>query len=831
MSATIGTSAFAWKPERTVLLCLLALIGPFPASQPFPRLERLDSGLRVAVVEDHALPLVSVQLWYGAGSACDPPGKPGLCSVAQAILEHRDDAALRLRAAGVRFESRTERDACYFASVLPPDFVEYVLDIEAQRMRPLPATAEMLAPALNAAALQYADQADDSDLTLLRHVLAAMFPAHPYQYLPGFVAESLKDLSATEVNEFLGRWFVPGNATLFVIGDVSTPTVLEQVRRIFGKLEWAEPQRRAEPTRPAEQTVRLSVQHADRAGVIIAWHTPPLGYFENAAIDVLMEHLCNEVDGPLHRSLGQLGSEPPRWQRHGWRDAGILVLSVDARTASPQALERAITTELTAVLEQIPDEISHNRGRALSGLRARRERATFWGRARLLAEYEVVGGDLLLAQFDAVRARGVSVGDVQAAAGLLNGARRVVVEIQPLESFARSPRAAPLAPSLVANPPARKDVAHLFERVSAISAAAPPLCQPQAIPPVAVGARGHVVTRSCRIATAEQAVVLSVRCSAGAKRGPLVPSSAALDVWIEGAARERWRDYASYHGIDCWPLAGEGAVGIRCGLRPGQVPAGIEWQTRLLQTMKLDGEQDDAALNEVDVIVVGRVAPGDVRQWADECWADWEPPRRAASSQRAAPLAAHPGLRLRWERSQGPGVSLKVSCELPASDVAQAFDDLEVDALAVLLGRVPFGRCRWTSDAVGDWGFWTVRQRELNARADVSAGRFEEVIRRIWERIRLLRRGALPPEQIEAALKLARAERLASLDSECTIADALWLGRANPWSIHEELTSERFIPIVGPALQSAAVRITVYSVEDLAAQVAALEKELNALEE
>ncbi|MCP5119653.1 MAG: insulinase family protein [bacterium] len=147
------------------------------------------------------MPLVSVQLWYKAGSALDDVNNPGLCHVTRTILEHRDDAALKLRAAGVRFESETLRDGCYFSSVLPLNFVEYVLDIEAGRMKKLAVSPEMVKAGLNAAAREYGSAKDEAarlDQEAERLMLAAMFPDHPYQHPPGLVAESLKDLKDQE---------------------------------------------------------------------------------------------------------------------------------------------------------------------------------------------------------------------------------------------------------------------------------------------------------------------------------------------------------------------------------------------------------------------------------------------------------------------------------------------------------------------------------------------------------------------------------------------------------------------------------------------------------
>ena len=323
MNARVFQVVSAWA----LAAGLLGLVATVARGDVSPQYKRLESGLRICVIEDHTLPLVSVQLWYGAGSACDPPTRPGLCATVRTILEHRDSAAAKLRAAGLQFESETLCDACRFSATLPPESLDYVLAIEAGRMQPLTATPELVAEGLNAAALQYATHTQrDPQHEMLRHVLAAMFPNHPYQYPPGFVAASLEKLSAEEVNEFLQRWFVPGNATLLVYGDVDPPVVFEKAVRHLGGLEWLPMEHRPEPPRVADEVVRVCIPTDGDPQLIIAWRTPPLGYYENAAIDVLMDGLCNPVDGPLCQQCVADGLRPPEWKRYAWRNEGLLVL-------------------------------------------------------------------------------------------------------------------------------------------------------------------------------------------------------------------------------------------------------------------------------------------------------------------------------------------------------------------------------------------------------------------------------------------------------------------------------------------------------------------------
>ena len=592
---------------------VILLAGLLQPGQPTPRFEQLDSGLRLVIVEDHALPLISVQLWYRVGAACDPPDKPGLSAVARALLEHRDDAALKLRAAGVRFESRTLPDACYFSSVMPPNLVKHVLDIEAERVKPLAATTEMLQLGLNAAARDYAELADDPNHVVMRQLLAAMFPEHPYQHPPGFVAESVRDLSVDDINVFLRHWFVPANATLFVIGDVSTVQVRDQVRRRFGDLEPTGPPRRAGPKRIDSEQIHISASHppgAGATGITIAWRTPPLGYFENAALDVLMQRLCNSVDGPLGQRLAEIGCGSPRWKRHAWRDAGMLVLSVDPREGSglndASKIETLIKRELARSVQEIPAEIEHNRARTLARREALDRLADFAHRAHELAACQVIGGDVLLARFAVSRIASVGVQDLrQAAAGLIE-ARTVFLR------RSATPSETDLAPA---------------------DESRPLTSQPSAEPGLANGASelpGKPMVRQL-----DNGVSISVRRLRGvgelAEVSTLVtmpqpPSEslqALLDVGSTRHSAQQLRDYLSYHGLDLSPLRRDSRVGLRSRGPTSHVAQMIELQSELLRFPAASQAGAIGQISAVEILVTGDVDAADVIPAARMAWGDW----------------------------------------------------------------------------------------------------------------------------------------------------------------------------------------------------------------
>ncbi len=582
----------------------IALLG---AGQVAPRFERLDNGLRVVVVEDHALPLVSVQLWYHVGSACDPPDRPGLSAVSRAILEHRDDAASKLREPGGRFESRTGHDACRFSSVLPPESLEHALDAEAARMQPLHVTREISRRGFEAAARAYAEVADNPNHVVTRQLPAAMFPDHPYQHPPGFVAESLKGLAPREVDEFLRRWFVPANATLFVIGDASSVRVLDLVRRKFGGLESTEPTRRPEPRRPDAETLHISISDARHAGVTFAWRTSPLGYFDNAAIDVLMHRLCNPVDGPLCRRLTEIGCGPPRWRRHAWRDAGMLALSVDAGTRTgPDDLtkiEMLIAEELAHAARETSTEIEHNRARTLARREVLNRTATFADRANALAAYQVVAGDALLADFAVPRIAAVAAPDVCRAAAELTIARTVLARTSAASGAVSRRHSRPPASQPSGEPRLPTDASRSSASLTTHD--------------LGNGVRVAVRQRRGSGELADVSTLLTM---------PRPPESlqTLLDTGSTRHSAKQIRDYLSYHGLDLAALRQDSRRGLRSRGPTSHLAQMIELQAELLRYPANGQPAELGEIRTVEILVAGDVDPAAAVAAARLAWGDWQ---------------------------------------------------------------------------------------------------------------------------------------------------------------------------------------------------------------
>jgi hypothetical protein len=441
---------------------------------------------------------------------------PGRCEVIRQRLEGGPVVPAALRACEVRFESRTLRDACYFAWFLPGALLEDALRIEAQRLPP----------------------------PLPRREGAG----------GGFEADG---------EEFLRRWFVPGNATLLVVGDVQPAAVRAAADRYFRDVPWGEPPRRAALPPP-------SIEHAKMpcAGLAVAWTTPGAADSENAALAVLMQRLCNVVDGPLCRRLTAAGCGSPRWRQEPGRSAGVLVLSVDsARDAA--AIETVIQEELERAVRDVPTEIELNRARALAARQVRLSQAGFAERALRIGFYEVVAGDAQLADWELPRVLQVTVGDLQRAAADLRPARTVYGP-----RVAGGDESAAVAVAL-----------HALDLGSA-------------------GVRQTIGDSAwITVCTQPAAPLVEVRTLAD---GPLDLSSALAlltTLWSPRHSAEQIRDYLAYHGLDLFPFVE--------GTRPGLISRGpsshvaqmIELQAELLQQVR----RILPAVRALDIVVTGDV--------------------------------------------------------------------------------------------------------------------------------------------------------------------------------------------------------------------------------
>jgi zinc protease len=340
---------------------------PFAFVPPAPVLRTLPNGLRVAVFQDHRLPLVHLQLLLPAGGAQDAEETPGAANATALLLR----AGTSSRTAGAfaadvdflggSISGTAARDySVVSGTFLSADFeagLELFADAvvnpvfppeEVDRLRAQ--AAEQLLPGRQNPAAQAEDR-----------LWAVAFQGHPYGRSPLGTLETLGRLDRETVRAFHRDFYRPDRAVLAIAGDVNVEGAFAAASDRFGS--WAgravTPPRPAVPAPPAAMRIRLVdrpglARSEVRIGLVCPSRTDPDALPLQAANDILGGGLSSRFTRSLQADGGL--SFDVRSSYAILRDAGLVSLGTSARNDSVGILVVRLRDELARLRTQPPAE-------------------------------------------------------------------------------------------------------------------------------------------------------------------------------------------------------------------------------------------------------------------------------------------------------------------------------------------------------------------------------------------------------------------------------------------------------------------------------------------
>lgn len=409
----------------------------------------LANGLDVLIHEDHACPIVSVNIWYHVGSKNEVPGRTGFAHFFEHLMfegsEHHDASYFQpLQAAGAILNGSTNADRTNYWEVVPTNAFELALWMESDRMG-------YLLPALTEA--KFSNQRD----VILNErrqsyenrpygmapmaMLAAIYPStHPYHWPTIGQVPDLHAARVEEVRDFFATYYHPANASIAIAGDVDTDAALAQVRRYF---EGIAPGPAVAPVRPEAPVLRgetrlLIEDRVELPRLYLAWVTPEMFAADDAELDLAADILANGKTSRLYRRLVyELRAATDVSAAQNSREAGGF-LQV-AATASPghtiAELERVIVEEIAKLASEGPtdDELERERIQAEAQFIYRLQTVGgFGGKSDQLNAYNMLLKDPGFFARDLARYQSVTRESLQAAVQrYLRNSNRVALSIVP----------------------------------------------------------------------------------------------------------------------------------------------------------------------------------------------------------------------------------------------------------------------------------------------------------------------------------------------------------------------------------------------------------------
>ncbi len=220
---------------------------PLDAAVRPPRLQyeimTLPNGLTVVLSPDHSTPIVHVELWYHVGSKDEKAGRTGFAHLFEHMMfkgsrnVEPEEHASMLASIGGQSNAYTNDDATVFWQTVPSQYLPLVLWMEADRMATLRIDKATFENERQVVKEERRLRVDNQPFGRLSEILYDNFyTVSPYKHT---TIGSMKDLDAgsvEDVRDFHRSFYVPGNATIAIVGDFDMAQAKELVTKYFARV-------------------------------------------------------------------------------------------------------------------------------------------------------------------------------------------------------------------------------------------------------------------------------------------------------------------------------------------------------------------------------------------------------------------------------------------------------------------------------------------------------------------------------------------------------------------------------------------------------------------
>ncbi|HET6281598.1 MAG TPA: pitrilysin family protein [Polyangia bacterium] len=287
-----------------------------PGSVAAPKLDvkswELPNGLKVLFLADAKAPIATVHIFYHAGSKNEHVGIRGMAHMFEHMMfkgtEHvpPEEHARLLKEVGGQVNAFTTEDVTAYHQTVPPSYVGFAMQLEAERMRQLKLFPQTVDSERRVVEEEKRLRIDNNPVgKAIERFRALAYTKHPYNWTAIGTIEDLRRIQPQDCQRFYDTYYVPNNATLIVVGDVQEQEVRKLAETHFGAIKrGAEPSpvTAQEPRQTAmrDETMVIEVQIPITVG---GYHIPAARDEDMPALEVLATVLSAGDSSRLHQRL------------------------------------------------------------------------------------------------------------------------------------------------------------------------------------------------------------------------------------------------------------------------------------------------------------------------------------------------------------------------------------------------------------------------------------------------------------------------------------------------------------------------------------------------
>ena len=215
--------------------------GPSPELHlPVPTEFKLDNGLKVLLVEDHALPVVTAEVVSRAGSVNNPQDKSGLATLTAEIMG--DGTASRSltqlaedqESIGTQIGTSASMDSGTVSMSLLTYHLDKGMELLSDVVEHPAFRAEDFDRRRKQRLIRIAQETDNVQSMAFRVGPRLLFGDQPYGASTSGTTDSVNSFTASDISGFYSSHYVPGDSALILAGDLTRADAENLAKQYFG---------------------------------------------------------------------------------------------------------------------------------------------------------------------------------------------------------------------------------------------------------------------------------------------------------------------------------------------------------------------------------------------------------------------------------------------------------------------------------------------------------------------------------------------------------------------------------------------------------------------
>ncbi len=281
--------------------------------------KRLANGMEIVVLENHGVPLATVELNVRNGSFTQTRGYEGLAHMYEHMffkandeLPEPDQFVTRASELGAVFNATTQEERVNYYMTLPKDSVQGAIGLMAAAMRSPKFLREELEREREVVLGEYDRQESNPHFAFQRDLNIALYPGQYSRKNVIGEREVLQTVTPDKLREIQRKYYVPNNTVLIVTGAVTPAEIFQYAEAAFGDWKRGADPFASDPIPPIPPLARneavITEQPVNAITVWLTWQGPSVRKDPGAtfAADVFSD-VINQSVSTFQRRLTDTG--------------------------------------------------------------------------------------------------------------------------------------------------------------------------------------------------------------------------------------------------------------------------------------------------------------------------------------------------------------------------------------------------------------------------------------------------------------------------------------------------------------------------------------------